>query len=501
MKPMVRFSSLFWATAAFCAVLGELGLPAQQMSTLSHDLYLRDLTRVAGEAILDPAPYKFVSDLSDGIGPRLTGSPGNEKAMEWALGTMRSIGLANVHRENFSIWRGWSRGTAQAELISPSHRKLMVDSMGWVGSTVPGGIDADVIQIDLSDVSLDSAFSENTLRGRIIEVTQKGSSPDRGVITAEFDSLLNAAVSAHAIAVISGQNGKRSEGVKLTHTGILGVGKAYDIPVVSMAEEDQEELDRLFESGKTPRIHIEVRNTLGDAPVQTANIIGEIPGTLYPQEIVVVSGHLDSWDLAQGATDDGCGVATALGAANAILSSGAKPLRTIRFILFNAEEQGMLGSSIYVREHESTMKDHLVDINLDAGQGPVTGFNLNGRDDLLTAFNPAQTLLGPMGVEELDSWPVFGADTGPFTLSGVPGIMLEQSDKDYKITHHSSADTLDKVRETTLNQNTAIEATLAFWVASQPSRIAQPWPAERTRQMLVERHQDRYLKAAGLWKF
>src|SRR5580704_17215771 len=143
------------------------------------------------------------------------------------------------------------------------------------------------------------------------------------------------------------------------------------------------------------RIHINVQNTVTAGPVESANVVGEIRGTEHPEQFIVVGGHLDSWDLAQGATDNGCGTATTLGAADAILHSGLKPTRSIRFVLFTGEEQGFLGSMAYVEQHTSEMPNSLGDIILDSGQGVVTGINLSGRDDLLDVVTPfANSLSG-----------------------------------------------------------------------------------------------------------
>ena len=161
-----------------------------------------------------------------------------------------------------------------------------------------------------------------------------------------------------------------------------------------MTAEDQGQLERFVARGITPRIRINVQNTLTSGPVETANVVGEIRGREHPEEILVVGGHLDSWDLAQGTTDNGSGTATTLGAADAIMRSGQKPRRTIRFVLFTGEEQGLDGSFAYMKQHAAEMENHLGDLILDEGQGPVTDFMLGGRDDLIPAFQPFVASLG-----------------------------------------------------------------------------------------------------------
>jgi Zn-dependent M28 family amino/carboxypeptidase len=244
-----------------------------------------------------------------------------------------------------------------------------------------------------------------------------------------------------------------------------------------------------------------VQNRVTDGPVDSANVVGEIRGTQNPEQVIVVGGHLDSWDLASGATDNGCGTAVTLGAAEAIVQSGFKPLRTIRFVLFTGEEEGLLGSLAYVKTHQSEMANHVAALILDFGQGPVIGFQLGGHDDLIPTVQKFASSLQAFGDLQVDDDVEFGTDTGPFTLAGLPGINLNQDSPDYKYTHHSNVDTLDKVQADILDRNATVMALAAFWIADRPERLASPWPPEKTAQMLVEKHQDGILKAFNLWPF
>jgi carboxypeptidase Q len=498
------------ACAIVVLLIGALGIVARSSAldragdSASDDTEAKRIAAVAGAGMIGSHAFAYLTELSDNVGARVTGSPEAAKAIEWGLATMRTMGLENVHAEKFQIWRGWTRGMAEAELIAPTRRRLTIDAMGWVGSTPVGGVDADVVQVDLGNIDVEMVSNSAHWAGKILEVTRKGPAPDRAAATEQFGkfgTFLEKAHDAHAVAVIGGQGGAKAMGIKLTHTGILGFKKYFEIPVVSMANEDQAQLERLMDAGKTPRLHINVQNTVTAGPVDSANVVGEIRGTEHPEQIIVVGGHLDSWDLAQGTTDNGCGSATTLGAADAILRSGMKPKRTIRFVLFTGEEQGLLGSLAYVEQHRTEMANHLGDIVLDSGQGAVTGVNLGGRDDLMDTVVPFAKTLGSFGVHDVNSEPSFGTDTGPFTLAGLPGIGLNQDTEEYQITHHSAADTLDKVDESILAKNAAIEAVLAFWIADRTERLATPWPAERTKKMLLDKKQDGFLKIVGIWPF
>lgn len=463
---------------------------------------LPSLTAIAGQGMVGSHAYDFLEELSDDIGARVTGTPSAERAIVWGVAKMKSIGLVNVHTEKFQVTRGWSRVSAEAELLSPVERRLQVDSMGWVGSTPEGGVEAQIVTVN--GYNLDDEVKQNASRwaGKILLAVHKGEPPkDREATYIKFGEFLKAASAAHAVAVIGGQGGSKSEGMRLTHTGAMGFDDFYSVPVVSIAAEDQDLLERLAGHGKSLRLKLNVQNRVTDGPVDSANVVGEIPGTEHPEQIVVVGGHLDSWDLAEGATDDGTGTASVLGAAEAIVKSGAKPRRTIRFVLFTGEEQGLLGSLAYVKAHQDEMASHLGDIILDYGQGPVTAMNLGGHKDLIPAVKKFTESVKAFGDLKVDDKVVFGTDTGPFTLAGLAGINLEQTSPEYKYTHHSSADTLDKVKPGTLIQNATLMALAAFWIAGRPDRLETPWTPEQTAKMLVEKKQDKMLKAFGLWPF
>jgi carboxypeptidase Q len=338
-------------------------------------------------------------------------------------------------------------------------------------------------------------------RGKIVMMKPEGA-PKQGfwLIFAQYGDFIQALQKAGAIAVIGGQGGFKAEGMHLTHTGILGFAEDFALPVVDMTNEDQSQLERFVAAGRTVRIRINVQNKFTDGPVESANVVGEIVGREHPEEVVVVGAHLDSWDLSEGTTDNGTGSTSVLGAAEAIVKSGQRPRRTIRFVLFTGEEQGELGSLAYVKQHASEMKNHVAALVLDFGQGPVKEFQL-GRDDLEQAFWPFVYSLGDIREIKVSDATQFDTDTGAFILAGLPGINLDQDSPDYKYTHHSAADALEAVKPDVLAQNATIMALAAYWLADRRERFASPWPAERTAKMLRQKGQYEMLKAFNLWSF
>jgi hypothetical protein len=459
------------------------------------------LVKIAGEGLLESHAFEFLTELSDDVGARVTGSPEERKAEEWGVAKMKSIGLENVHTEKYQIWRGWARGTADAELLTPERHKLHVDAMGWTGSTAAGGAEGDIVPVNRFD--LDNEIKNiSRLKGKIALITTKGRPQKESVpLFVQFGDFLKAAGDAGVLAVIGGQSGGKSAGMNLTHTGILGFDADFAIPVVSMTAEDQSQIERYLERGITPRAHFNVQNTFTNGPVETANVVGEIRGREKPEQIFVVCGHLDSWDLAQGVTDNGSGTATVLGAADSIMRSGQRPRRTIRFVLFTGEEQGLDGSMAYVKQHKSEMPNHLGNLVLDAGQGEVKGFQMGGRDDLVEVFRPFARAVSNIKPISVDDQVEMGTDTLPFSIAGLPGINMLQDTADYKYTHHSAADALEAQKPDVLTQNSMLMALAAFWIADRPERFASPWPAERTARMLRSQNEYEELKAFHLWPF
>src|SRR5215467_2122548 len=459
------------------------------------------LTRIAGEGMMNSHAIGFLTELSDDIGGRVTGTPAERKAEEWGAAKMKSMGLENVHTEKYTIWRGWTRGTAEGEILAPVRHKMHVDAMGWTGSTPAGGAEGDVVTVNLFDIE-NEIKHVSRLKGKIVLVITKGRpSQNEMNLFAMFGDFLKAAGPAGAIAIIGGQGGGKSTGMNLTHTGILGFNADFVIPVVSMSAEDQGQLERFLERGLAPRVRLNVQNAFTNGPVETANVVGEIRGREHPEEILVVGGHLDSWDLSEGTTDNGSGAAATLGAAEAIMRSGQRPRRTIRFVLFTGEEEGLDGSFAYMKQHQTEIKNHLGSLVIDGGQGPAKRFHLGGREDLVSVFQPFADTLSNLGASDVDDRVESGTDTLPFCMAGLPEIDMGQESPDYKYTHHSAADALEAQKPDVLAQNATLMALTAYWIADRPERFASPWPAERTARMLRAQHEYEELKAFGLWPY
>lgn len=493
-KSFVLLSFLTLGAAALLAGSDEPPSPADD-GTLSA------LTSLTGKAMMDPYAYEALQELSDEVSGRVTGTPEAARAVDWGIERMKALGLVNVHKETWMLSRGWSRISAEAQLTAPLRRSLRVSSFGWVGSTPKGGVEGEVVAVNRHQ--FDREIKENAAKweGKILLVIEKGEPPDeKHPQHGKFTQFMEAAQAAKAAAVISGRNDPAA-GMQLNHTASGGWDKYFDLPGVTVTAEDHALLERLLEKKDPVRARIDVQNRVTPGQTESANVVGEIRGREHPEEIIVVGGHLDSWDLADGTTDDGMGIAGTLGAARAIKQAGLVPRRTLRFVLFTGEEQGLLGSLAYTSTHKDEMASHVAAVILDNGQGAVTGLNLGGRKDLIPAVQKFADAAKGLAQLKVDDGLSFGTDAGPFTLAGLPGINMAQEPSDYSFTHHSEADTFDKVKQDVLVRDTVIMALTAYWIADRPERLAHPKSAEETAKMLVEKKQDLMLKANGIWPF
>src|ERR1700730_619749 len=244
------------------------------------------LVKIAGEGLVESHAFEYLTQLSDDVGARVTGSPESQKAVDWSLSKMRAIGLENVHAEKFQIWRGWRRGTAQAELTAPIHRRLSVDAMGWTASAPAAGVEGQLVAANMFNLDAETKDPAK-FTGKIILMVAQGE-PKKGqdgmLIFTQFSDFVRLVAKNGAVAIFGGQGGFKSEGKNLTHTGILGFSADFNIPVLSLTTEDQNQLERFLDSDKKVHVRVNVHNTFSEGPVETANAVGEIRGREHPEE-------------------------------------------------------------------------------------------------------------------------------------------------------------------------------------------------------------------------
>lgn len=411
---------------------------------------------VQREALGDSHAYAFARSLCDEVGPRLAGSAGDRAAVAWAARTMRDVGLANVHLEPVKVTH-WERGEASAEIVAPTHEVLAVTALGGSVSTPARGIDAEVVEAE--DIAALKKLDDAAVRGKIVFLDPKmrraRDGSGYGDAVGNRHSGAGEAAAKGAVALLLRSIGTGSD--RLPHTGSKGKDE-HEIPALALSAPDADLLHRVLAEKKTARVHLSTTSrTLPDA--DSANVVGEVPGRERPNEVVLIGAHLDSWDLATGAIDDGAGVAIALETARLMTALPEKPRRTVRVVLFANEEHGLDGARAYAKAHAADAGSIVAATEADFGADAVYAIRFRGDPAAHDRFVTLARALAPLGVAREDEPGSGGADVSPLEKLGVPILDLRQDGTRYFDYHHSGNDTLDKIDPPTLAQAAAAFAT------------------------------------------
>jgi hypothetical protein len=408
----------------------------------------------------------IVTSLTTEVGPRLAGSEAEARARIWAVNTLTEKGFANVRNELFEM-DAWERHGEGAEITVPYPQPLAVTALGGSVPTEENGLSAEVALFEtLEDLK---RAPEGSLAGRIAYVghamqrTQDGSS---------YGYFNEARTAGPSIAAGKGAVGYliRSVGTdshRFPHTGALRYKDEMPrIPALALSNPDADQLERIAADGKALSVRIEVDSSEVPA-AQSGNVIAEVVGREAPEEIVVIGAHLDSWDLGTGAVDDGAGVGITMAALELIKDAGLAPRRTIRLVLWGAEEVGLLGATAYRDRYEAALGQHVIGSESDFGGGRVWKVTADSQTDAGDAlFFEIARLLAPIGIAPgSDDLPGGGPDLYPLIAAGVPSLRLHQDGRDYFDLHHTADDTVDKLDAASLDQNVAAFAVFAWLVA------------------------------------
>ncbi|HSD86079.1 MAG TPA: M20/M25/M40 family metallo-hydrolase [Kofleriaceae bacterium] len=440
------------------------------------DRYREVAATIIDTARKDRGAYKKLSELTDKVGNRLSGSPALDKAILWAAQTMQADGL-DVRTEKVMVPHWW-RGTEMASVVSPVARDLHVLALGGSVSTPVGGMTAPVVvvhdwaELDTKREQIKGAIvvynvpmpayseEEGSGYGKTVEYRMEGASQaaKRGAICALVRS-----VTAHSL--------------RSPHTGAMHYDPAQPrIPTAAISVEDAELIDRLAEKGP---VNLYVRLDTQQLPdAESANVIGELRGREKPDEVVVIGAHIDSWDVGQGAQDDGAGVVTMMQALATLKQLGLTPRRTIRVVLYTNEENGVRGGKTYAEQHAGELGKTVLALESDSGGFPPVGFTVGHKDSdagarARTRIADIASLLHEVGATTVKAGGG-GTDISPMQASGVPQVGLSVDGKTYFDYHHSEADTLDKVQPQDLADMVAAAAVLAYVVADMPDRVDAP---------------------------
>ena len=457
----MTFRPLLLLTAALPLLLAAA--PDDRMATAAK---LRDAALEANVA------YELTESLTTDVGQRLAATEAEARARDWAVAKLKALGFKNVRVEPFDM-PAWERGTEHAEILGSASQRLTVASLGNTGATPENGVEADVVHFATVDAL--KAASDATVRGKIVflthrmAATQDGSSYGFNGVVRRVGPSEAAKKGAAAVLIRSiGTDYHRNP-----HTGSTTWPEGVQpIAAGALTLPDADQLERLLARGPVRMRLTLTPKFLGTR--QSGNVIGEIPGRGASDEIVLIGGHLDSWDQGTGAIDDAAGIAITTAAAKLILDANLKPRRTIRVVMFGAEEPGLIGAKAYAAKHG--VEKHVLVAESDFGADRVWKLSANVLPGAIPAVKAMADLMAPLGVA-WDPRPMSGcgSDITELTKLGAACVAPAQDGTRYFDLHHTPDDTLDKIDPRQLSQNVAVYAILT-WLAADSDTVFGPVP-------------------------
>jgi carboxypeptidase Q len=444
-------------------VSGQPPHPSRTAAASWLDTYREPAARLIGEAASTTFAWQRLSVLTDTVGNRLSGTPALDRAIKWAIDEMTRDGLENVHTERAMVPK-WVRGSERADIVEPARHSIAMLGLGNSVGTPPDGLQAPLLVVrSFEELDANAAAA----RGRIVcfnaPFTNYGE-------TVRFRSTGPSRAARYgAIAVLVRSIGP--DGLRLPHTGALQyAADAPKIPAAAIASEDADRLQRLADRGAPVVVRL-VMEARFEPDVESANVIAEIRGREKPDEIVVVSGHLDSWDVGAGATDDGGGCVVSWEALRLMKKLNLRPRRTVRVVLWTNEENGGRGGLAYRDQHRDELAKHVLMMESDSGVFRPTGFGFSGSDAARGTVKAIASLLSGVAADQV-SGGGGGADIGPSVQEGhIPAMSLEVDGTRYFLIHHTEADTIDKIDPVEMAKCAAAVAVMAYVVADLPQRL------------------------------
>ncbi len=458
---------------AFGLATGSAG--AQDGPSLTAE-QARIVDQLIDDGLKDDLAYDVLRSLTTEIGPRLGGSEAEARARDWGAAKLKKLGFKNVRIETFEM-PYWARISESAEILSPFPQALTVTALGQSPSTPEGGVSAEVVRFaTLLDLQ---AAPMGSLEGKIAFVdgkmarTQDGSG--YGLAVQKRSQAAVAAEARGAIAVLIRSVGTDSHRNPHTGSSVRGGASLGPIPSAALSNPDADQLSRAIAFADDPvTVKLDLQTEWRETTT-SGNVIGEIPGET--DEIIVIGGHLDSWDLATGAIDDGAGIAITTVAAKLVGDLRGKPRRTIRVVMWGSEEVGLHGAAAYARQHADEIDRHVLASESDFGAGPIYRFDTLFGEKALPKAKPMADALRRLAIAPGTNNAFGGPDVLPIKALGVPVVTLRQSGWDYFDLHHTPDDTLDKVDIKDLRQNVAAWAAMIFMASEMDGDFRGAEPA------------------------
>jgi carboxypeptidase Q len=449
-----------------------------------------ELATLARAGTASTTAYDVTRSLADHVGARIVGSPGFDRAVRWATGTMTELHLANVHTEPVTV-RRWERGAESAELIEPSPQRLEITALGNSPATPAGGVTAEVVEVD--SMAALAKLPDEAVKGRIVffdkpmESTHNGDGYGHGA-DVRFEGPVAAAKKGAAAVLVRSITASRE---RYAHTGAMRTefkpGSEYEhvklVAAGAIAVPDAEMLHRLLAEHSKVRVKVVLTpRFLGEG--HTFNVVGEIPGASDPRSVVLLGAHLDSWDLATGAQDDGAGCGIVIAAASLLLTNKVAPARTVRVVLYAGEENGSFGAKEYARAHAAEASQIVAALEADEGADHV--YELRARGDHGATWQALSLALAPLHIEAKPEPAHGGSDINDLRPLGVPLVDLQQDMARYFDIHHTKNDVVEQIDPAQIAQAatayaiaTDVLARAGATLGRSPPEPPPPPPAKR----------------------
>ncbi|WP_158753165.1 M20/M25/M40 family metallo-hydrolase [Dyella sp. S184] len=422
--------------------------------------------QLRNKAMHDDTGYRVVASLTTEVGPRMAGSDADPRARAWAIAKFKALGYDKVYTEAVT-YPLWVRRSEHGAIVAPFPQSLVLTALGYSAGTPKGGLTAQVVKFD--SLAALKAADPASVKGRIVYIGYRMQRHKDG-----HDYGMGSAVrtAGPVIAASKGAAGYllRSAGTdaneRIAHTGVTGfTDPAKAIPAAALSNPDADQLERVLAYGKPVVVKLDLDcGIVGE--YTGANVIGEITGKKYPDQVVAIGGHLDSWDPGTGAIDDGAGVAIAMAAGKLIHDLPQRPDRTIRVIAFANEEMGLWGGKAYAEKHAADVGNFQLGTESDFGSGPVWRMSASVKPEARDAIGQIAKVLAPIGVAYDAKLPGGGgSDLSQMHGKGMAALSLTQDGTDYFDWHHTSNDTLDKIDPQQLAQNIAVYAAFSYMAA------------------------------------
>ncbi len=436
--------------------------PARQMTLFQPVKPYANATNLLIQEIASHSELLLnLEEMCDGIGPRLTGSEKLRQAQQWAMQKLKGYGAVNVHEESYEFGRPWIRGISRGRLLNANGQSLNVAQMAWTEGT-KGVLKGEVALLDVKTLDEFRAAAPGLAGKIVLLLSQPRPTPEeRKNIEAYFEAYKKVLQDTHSLATLMTSD-KRDDLQNMTGSP---AGRAMSgAPTAFITQEHANLLKRLLARGVKPQMELELTGRHGEQPVRVYNVVADLPGSEKPEEVVIVGGHQDSWDLSTGATDNGTGTVVAMEVLRAMHAAGLKPKRTLRVVLFSGEEQGLLGSKAYVKEHAAELAKVQAVLIDDLGSGRIKGFVDMGVEAWRAPLAAAMSAANGLGAVELPASIMPGStDHWPFAQRGVPAFPALQDPLDYFThTHHSQVDSIDHVVKDDLVQGAQVMAVTAW---------------------------------------